>query len=205
MSDVLWSILVPTIPVRWSLLQLLTINLHRQIDDKPIELLVFGDNKKRSVGSKRNALLDMARGKYLSFIDDDDEVSENYISEILDRIYMFMEGHTADVICFKQKCIHVANGYEEDCTYSLKYSYQSGKFYDPGTGEPTNKGYWMGLPAHTMVWKSDIAKQGRFPDKNYGEDVGWVQQVCKLAKTEVQIKEELYIYKFSEKTTETRG
>ena len=41
------------------------------------------DNKKRSVGEKRQDLLNLAKGQYLVFIDDDDRISDDYISSII--------------------------------------------------------------------------------------------------------------------------
>ena len=36
-----------------------------------------------SVGEKRNKLINMAKGEYFSFIDDDDLVSEEYVDQVL--------------------------------------------------------------------------------------------------------------------------
>jgi len=44
------------------------------IEDK-VEVIVELDNGERSIGAKRNALLDKAKGEYLAFIDDDDIIS----------------------------------------------------------------------------------------------------------------------------------
>ncbi len=222
MTKPLWSILIAGVPNRFfnpkvTPKLLADLYLSIQIGDKPIELLYFLDNKKRSVGAKRNALLNMAQGTYLSFIDDDDEVSENYVSAIIEQLnprmtQPYLDQHEEchemeypDVICFKQKCLHVVGGYEEDCAYSLKFQYESGRYHDPGTGDPTNRGWWRGLPSHTMVLKSELARQCRFPGKMFGEDVDFCRQFAKLAKTEVQIDETLYTYIFNQKTTETRG
>ena len=53
-----------------------------------IEVIVLYDNKKRTIGQKRNALLDLAQGNHLVFLDDDDRISDDYIlsiMEILDK------------------------------------------------------------------------------------------------------------------------
>jgi glycosyltransferase involved in cell wall biosynthesis len=36
---------------------------------------VLFDNRARSIGAKRQALADIARGKYIAFCDDDDDVA----------------------------------------------------------------------------------------------------------------------------------
>ena len=71
----LWSILISAIPERFHTVQPLLFSLleTRSVARMPdIELCYLLDNKRRTVGAKRNALLDAARGEYVSFIDDDD-------------------------------------------------------------------------------------------------------------------------------------
>ena len=51
-----------------------------------VELLVLIDNKKRTLGAKRNEMIGLAKGEYVVFIDDDDLVSEDYVESILEAI-----------------------------------------------------------------------------------------------------------------------
>jgi glycosyltransferase involved in cell wall biosynthesis len=44
-----------------------------------IELIAFFDNKKRTIGKKRDEMLDLAKGEYLVFIDDDDRIAPDYV------------------------------------------------------------------------------------------------------------------------------
>ena len=76
------SILIPTVPRRKEQLESLLSNLYRQATEET-EVLVFLDNKKRSLGKKRNDMLVMAQGEYLTFIDDDDRVSNDYVETLL--------------------------------------------------------------------------------------------------------------------------
>ncbi len=57
-----------------------------QQNDGSVEHLVIFDNCKRSVGLKRQACLDIARGDYIAFVDDDDDISADYISRIREAI-----------------------------------------------------------------------------------------------------------------------
>ncbi len=85
----LWSILICGIPERYHSVQPLLYSLleAQAISRRPdVELLYFMDNKRRTVGAKRNALLSMAIGEYISFIDDDDEVAPNYVDKIIGTI-----------------------------------------------------------------------------------------------------------------------
>ena len=48
------SILIPSIPSRFKLVQKLYKTIEGQIRDREVEILVLIDNKKRSIGAKRN-------------------------------------------------------------------------------------------------------------------------------------------------------
>ena len=103
----LWSILICGIPERYHTVQPLLFSLlERQSVARmaDVELLYLLDNKRRSVGAKRNALLGEARGEYVSFIDDDDMVSGEYVRRIHDAIVEARKRETpVDVICFSQQ------------------------------------------------------------------------------------------------------
>ena len=43
----------------------------------------FFDNKKRTIGKKRDEMLKLAQGKYVTFVDDDDRISDDYVDEIM--------------------------------------------------------------------------------------------------------------------------
>jgi hypothetical protein len=174
-----------------------------------VELLYLMDNRRRSVGAKRNALLGMAEGEYLSFIDDDDEVATDYVQKIYRTIAKTRKQDTpADVICFPQRATLAPTGVVHECSYSLKNwsekPPEQRRRLEQSDKENTLK--WSGPPAHTMVWRAAIAKSAKFPEKNFQEDIDWVDQVCAKAKHEIQLEGEfLYHYKFSEENTATRG
>jgi glycosyltransferase involved in cell wall biosynthesis len=201
------SILISTIPRRVNnFFPSLVNKLMAQIGDRQdIEIVGFFDNKKRSVGHKRNELLKLAQGEYLVFIDDDDDITDDYISSIM---YALSANPEADCVVFD--CITTINGDTNNQTYS-KYStaYEYGQV--PATSvNPLNPAWtiqnqWRGKPAHTMVYKASIAKGHIYVDKNYGEDVDWVVRACKDIKNEIRIDKVLYLYNFNSAVSETRG
>ena len=81
--EIVLSILIPAIPERLHLLNPLVEKLTKQIGDKPVELLVVVDNKKRPLGEKRNLMMDSCKGKFLTHLDDDDDVTDDYLDSIL--------------------------------------------------------------------------------------------------------------------------
>jgi glycosyltransferase involved in cell wall biosynthesis len=79
------SVIILTIPERVLMLKTLLETLQPQLTGE-CELLVIADNGQKTIGAKRQEGLWMARGKYVCFIDDDDTVSEDYVSKILKAI-----------------------------------------------------------------------------------------------------------------------
>jgi len=71
-------------------LKKLVSELHRQISknyaEEIVEILVDTDNMTKSVGQKRNDLISKAKGHFVCFIDDDDLITENYLSIILHHL-----------------------------------------------------------------------------------------------------------------------
>lgn len=198
----LCSILIAAIPERFHtahplLYSLLETQAVSRLPD--VELLYLLDNKRRTVGAKRNALLSAAQGEYVSFIDDDDEVAINYVQKIQAAIVEARKT-SVDVICFPQRATLAPSGVIHECSYSLKHTKR--------TLAPTDKPNvltWTGPPAHTMIWRRELVGGIRFPEQQFGEDVAWVDAACALAKTETILEgDPLYFYKFSEEGTATR-
>ena len=73
------SILIPTLKSRIDLLSQTVYLLHGQMLEcnafGDIELLFDSDNGEVSTGEKRNKLIEKAEGKYIVFLDDDDDIS----------------------------------------------------------------------------------------------------------------------------------
>ena len=224
----LWSILIAAIPERYHSVQGLLHSLleTQSVARRPdVELLYLMDNRRRTVGAKRNDLLGMAKGEYISFIDDDDEVATDYVERILGMIMKTRKnivackgsGHDitmpADVICFPQRAILQPANITHECTYSLQHWKECEpekrrkleQIPDGKGGVTQNTLAWSGPPAHTMVWRRETVQGIKFPEKQFGEDVDWVDQACEKAKTELVLNgAPLYFYKFDESKTATR-
>lgn len=213
----LWTILISAIPERFHLVQpLLYSLLEAQGVSRmsEVELLYLMDNRRRTVGAKRNDLLGIARGEYVSFVDDDDEVSPNYVPTLYKAIAHTRRSATpADVICFPQRAILQPHGITHECTYALAHwkdrkpeeRRQLAPAQAPDGAVLPATLNWSGPPAHTMVWRREIAISARFPEQQLGEDVAWVDKACEKAQTEMRIVgEPLYIYRFHEERTATR-
>ena len=183
------TILVPTVPSRISTYYpRLMKHLLDQI--KPynnIELISFFDNKKRTIGKKRSEMLRLAQGEYTVFIDDDDRISDDYVSEIMKAL---SENPAADCVVFDNMA-SINGGNPILCKYGIEFEYGY-------TREGTE---WRGKPAHTMVYKSSIAKKYQFNDMNNGEDMDWVKRIFHDIKIQVRIDKVRYYYDANYKTT----
>ena len=188
------SILIPSVPSRKTQMIELLDSLENQLlslgRSNDVEILVFYDNKLRTVGAKRNDLLYLAKGEYLAFIDDDDNVSDSYFKMILE---VLDTGAEIDCLVFDQICT-INDGPEMLCKYGIEYEYNDAR--PPDT--------WTGKPAHTMVWKSSLAKEILFKEKNVGEDMDWVHDASVRIVNQSRIDAALYYYKFNLAITETR-
>ena len=184
------SILVPAITERMDKLKVLLERLELQATNLPIEVLSFVDNRRRSIGLKRDALLLAARGKYVVFVDDDDWVADDYAS----KIYFATEGDP-DVVTFDSES--TLNG-EEPFIVSMslenKVNEQAYKF----------GGKWQNIkrpPWHVCAWRREISQHHRFPDINYGEDWKWVEKFIQYADSEVHIDAVLHYYRYDDAVT----
>ena len=183
MSEPILSLLICSVNSRKEFLDRLLEVLNKQIQGQ--EILVNLDNGEKSIGQKRNELLQQAKGKYIAFIDDDDLVSEDYISLILDAV---KEG--CDVV--GMHLIYTYDGHDPQKTYhSLKYTH----WYDVPDPETGRRIYYRN-PNHLNPVKREYALQAKFPEISNGEDRAYSKALLPFLKTEVYIDRPIYYYLF---------
>jgi hypothetical protein len=178
------SILTSTIPGRETQLAKLIAKIEKQIGDAPVEHLVLRDNRRRLNGAKRQALVDIARGDYWAFVDDDDDVSDDYVSSLLTAIKS-----NADVITFKQQAIY--NGLESEVVFGIN-----------NTDHPFNPGgITLRAPWHVCAWRRERVADCVFGDMAYNEDTVWCMQARQRLRTGKHIDRVLHIYRHDAATT----
>jgi len=188
----LFSVLVLSIPdrIKESLSKIYE-KLEKQIStfglQHKIEILALIDNKMRTVGEKRQSLLGISKGKYIAFLDDDDDISDDYLPEIVNAIQSNPE---VDVISFNQWAT-VNNGEKTPVYFGLQY--ENTEFTQ---GVPTYR-----KPFHLCAWNGKLARATEFPNVSITEDWVWVEQLCKKAKTEFHIDKFLHHYIFNSSNT----
>ena len=80
-----------------------------------VEVLTLMDNKKIMLGEKRNILIKIAAGNYITFVDDDDNVSDDYVETLLEGIKT-----NCDVITFTVN-VSIDGGEYKPCYYSKTF------------------------------------------------------------------------------------
>ena len=186
MSDIILSILTPAVPSRFNVLKTLVDEFTRQIGESPVEHLVLMDNKRRTVGGKRDALLRAARGRYVTFCDDDDIPEPDYVRALLEAA----EG-LPDVITFRQRVSY--NGQDGEVEFKLGNPNDG---FKPGV--VTKRNAW-----HVCAWRRELAVLSAFPASNYGEDWQYASRLCAIPNLkEFHIPRILHTYIHSAATTE---
>jgi glycosyltransferase involved in cell wall biosynthesis len=189
-NDILFSVLILSIPSRIEKhLNSLYNKLSKQTDDfKDVEVLCLIDNKRMSIGEKRQNLLNCSRGKWVGFMDDDDDVSDDYIASL----HQAMKNTPADVITFDQNC--TVNGMNFVVSFSMK---NPNERYVPGMT------FVRRPPFHICFWKREITQQAKFENSSYGEDYAWCVQMYPHVKSETHIDKHLHHYRYDDRTSES--
>lgn len=180
------QILIPTLPERKEKFDALMFELKRQIRINnlfdQVKICVNDAPKGVSIGLKRNELLQRATADYVAFIDDDDNISPDYIERVMEGISKGVDA------CSLRGIITIDGGVEEVFEHSIRYS--AWKTND--TGYVTYERYHN----HLNTIKREIAQQFKFPETNFGEDHDWSTQIFNsgLIKTEHYIDSVIYNY-----------
>lgn len=186
------SILIPSLTDRKPFLEYLVQKLLKQISEnnleKEIEIVTFVDNRSYTIGYARNVVLRQSMGRYIAFIDDDDDISDSYVRDIYKAIKKSPD-------CIAIKGVH---------TYQDKkpwYFFQGARFR-------VKTPFFRMLPAKDFQWKStyqwqvkqsnadkyriecrrfsvwnpvkrSIAISIPFNGWNIGEDLNWAERLLK--------------------------
>lgn len=145
------------------------------IGDYGIEVLV-NNNETDNVGKKANDLLNEAKGKYIIFVDSDDQLSPDYVRLVLEACKS-----NADCIGISGTILH------EGITKQWHISKGYGSWY-------THDNVFYRTPNHISPVKREIALKAMFPEIPHGEDYGYSMRILPFLHTETIIKENIYFY-----------
>jgi hypothetical protein len=172
----IFSILICSLEKRANSLKRLMDVLIPQLNDE-VEVLVEIDNGQKTIGKKRNNLLEKSIGTFLAYIDDDDVPSVDYVSKILNAL-------KEEPDCCGIEGIITTNGINpKKFIHSIKYTtwFQKDNIY-------------YRCPNHINPIRRDLAIQIKFPEINKSEDRGFSLGILHLLKKEVYISGPIYNY-----------
>jgi glycosyltransferase involved in cell wall biosynthesis len=176
------SILVPTLDARANELSRLLSLLNPQLTEA-VEVLTERDDGQRSIGSKRNALLDRASGEYICFVDDDDMVSSDYVAKILQATET------------KPDCVgmHLLHFRDQEL---IGFTYHSLKYASWHQSVDQSMGYvrFYRCPNHLNPVRKKHVMKCRFPDSSLAEDRVYSLRLREHLRTEEYIPEPIYYY-----------
>jgi hypothetical protein len=144
------------------------------------QVIVDIDGGAASIGAKRNRLLDAAVGRYVAFIDDDDCITENYLTRIFEGIEKNVD-HVGVGMMFMPRWERPVL---VECSVKHDWTFDGTKYLRP--------------PQHVCAIKRTLALQVRFPEISFREDHAYAHAMKKLVKTEFVVTEPIYQYLFVE-------
>jgi hypothetical protein len=117
------------------------------------------DNRETSVGLKREHLLQNSEGKYSAFVDDDDDITDEYIEDLVHTI---------------QGEYHVMRLRGRIGPYTFTHSIENLLQSPMAKGE-----VFLRPPNHLNPMMTDAAKHVHFNDATRGEDLDWTIRLAK--------------------------
>jgi len=174
------SILICSLEKRQHLLNRLLKVLSPQLHNE-VEMLINTDKGEKTIGKKRNELLDSAQGEFITFIDDDDLISTDYVSYVL-------QGINQNVDIVGMTGIITINGrYPRKFVHSIKYDH----WYEENN-------IFYRCPNHLNPVKKEFALQVRFPEINLYEDRSYSDRLYPIIKDKKEffIDDPIYFYDY---------
>lgn len=183
------SILIATIPERAVEFAALQSEIQRQAKGLPVEVVT--DNSPRgtlSIGAKRQAMTEKAKGAYVVHIDDDDWIATDYVSSITKAL-----DSGPDCVGFYE----LVEGMADKPQLSL-WSIRVPRWAEGGAYLQRHGVYYMRTPFHKTPIKREHVLSVGFKDMPFAEDHDFSKrlQAKGLCKREAFIPRVMYHYRY---------
>lgn len=181
-----WQILIATIQDRHDQFVALKSELERQIslleNPNDVEILFDLDNREKSIGKKRQDLLERSTAEYINYIDDDDFPSPHYVKNIYQSLLTGCD-------CVGMIIKMTTDGKKpQTCCHSLRYR----KWDDKRDGFD-----YVRNVTHFNPVKRSLAVKVGFSDVRWGEDKVYSDKLTTLCKQECFVDEPLFHYRYT--------
>ncbi len=183
------SILIPTIFGREEQFNKLYNRLQKQLQRdgiwNEVEVVSECDDRTMSIGNKRQLLVSRSYGEFVVFIDDDDQVPDNYCLKLWETI---SENPGIDCI-----------GFLQDCYFDGKHLSASLSNRWKDWGKDIGGFNLVRTPFFPTPIRRDIVVEIGYRDMRYGEDHDFSKRLKEsgLIRHECFIEEVLYIYQYT--------
>lgn len=186
MSSLLLTIMLPTTIDRRETFYPLLEEVKKQIAKNKfediVEIVIDEDNKEKSIGRKRQDLLERATGKYVVGIDSDDWIAEDYLDCIVTSL---KENPSIDHVGFLEDCD--IDGDKSISIFSIRNKYWA----------ENQDGYdHIRCANPKSVILREKALQVGYEDSRYGEDRIFSEAVTSILTSEIFIEKPLYLYRY---------
>jgi glycosyltransferase involved in cell wall biosynthesis len=188
-EGILLTIAICTMPSRMESFTKVAQDLVAQADGKPVEVFCFLDNRKSNLSEKRNLVISGAKGKFISFVDDDDRVEPDYVDSLVQAI---RGNPDADCIVF-DVMVHGYTPEPKVCKYDVSFNH----------GEDASAYYRK--PNHVMAYRTEISRLHKYRKdlSAVSEDTEWAERASLNIKKQVRVEKVLYHYLYdASKTTQ---
>lgn len=170
--------------------------ISRQIEEleRPdiVELIWHVDNGEATSGAKRQMLAERSTGDYIAFVDDDDRLDRDYVSELVSACLKRPDIVTFDLL------MTFSGGPRGRLRKPEKWSY--GLY-------PNDRNAGKMSANHLCAWRRELALKVAWPPLlGYADDQLWYQPLIAsgLVQSEVHIDKVLYYYQFSYSGTQNQ-
>jgi len=169
--------------------------IQRQIDtqEHECEVLTSVDSGQKSSGSKRNSLVRQSHGEYIAFIDDDDEISDDYVSVLAQAAVH----HKPDIVSFTM---------EVSLRGVRRHRRKAHENWELGLWND-DRGNGLMTANHLCCWRREIATKVAWCDRlGYGDDQLWYKPLiaANIAKSCWFTGKVLYKYLLNMATTQNQ-
>ena len=182
-DGILLTIAVCTMPSRMGSFTKVAEELFRQAEGKPVEVFCFMDNRKSNLSEKRNLVIAGAKGRFISFVDDDDRVEPDYVDAILEEI---RKAPDTDCVVF-DVLVHGYTAAPKVCKYDVAFNH----------GEDLQTYYRK--PNHVMAYRTAISRKHQYRKdlSAISEDTEWAERASKDIRKQSRIGKVLYHYLYN--------
>ena len=157
-----------------------TLSILKEYEKKDKRIKVIKNKKNGGLSFSRNAGIKESTGEYLSFIDSDDYIDQNFYEVLMDAI----ESNKADIAVCDIKVV-----YEEDGSISLSQCYSN---HDFNLANVVNNG--LAASACNKLFKKDLITKYLFEVGKVNEDIAVVIPALINAKKIAYGKDVYYYY-----------